>query len=376
MPWNVGMTWKSRNKSYYYIILFLSLLYYAVRALYIYIIYYTRVYNYMYLIVGWGLSGATVAERIANCLNERVIIIDKRPHIGGNCYDYIEENTNIRINKYGAHLFHTNNKQVWDIHDDLSFPLPVIIICEILGIPTNDIKRFKGWADAAVAQMCSEEPETYQKELDKMDDYFLTLINKKRSMPEDDSLISRIANSKINNEYLSDDEAVRLLAQIFVAGNETTTSLISNLVWRLLSIDNLWNDFVADKLQIDGLISESLRFDPPLLGLFKTTSKDVTYDDVTIPSNTKVMMHYGAANRDNEIFDNPNKFDSTRDGKKVISFSVGIHICLGRELAKLETRVALRALKKRFPNLKLINNGQRVGPFLFWGRSNLPVSHN
>ena len=102
-----------------------------------------------------------------------------------------------------------NNKEVWDIHDDLSFPLPVIIICEILGIPTNDIKRFKGWADAAVAQMCSEEPETYQKELDKMDDYFLTLINKKRSMPEDDSLISRIANSKINNEYLSDDEAVR-----------------------------------------------------------------------------------------------------------------------------------------------------------------------
>ena len=68
----------------------------------------------MYLIVGCGLSGATIAERIANCLNEKVIIIDKRKHIGGNCYDYIERNTNIRINKYGAHLFHTNNKEVWD----------------------------------------------------------------------------------------------------------------------------------------------------------------------------------------------------------------------------------------------------------------------
>ncbi len=68
----------------------------------------------MYLIVGCGLSGATVAERIASCLNEKVIIIDKRQHIGGNCYDYIEKNTNIRINKYGAHLFHTNNKKVWD----------------------------------------------------------------------------------------------------------------------------------------------------------------------------------------------------------------------------------------------------------------------
>ena len=68
----------------------------------------------MYLIVGCGLSGATIAERIANVLNEKVIIIDKRPHIGGNCYDYIERNTNIRINKYGAHLFHTNNKKIWD----------------------------------------------------------------------------------------------------------------------------------------------------------------------------------------------------------------------------------------------------------------------
>ena len=269
-----------------------------------------------------------------------------------------------------------NDREVWDIHDDLSFPLPVIIICEILGIPTDDIKKFKGWADAAVAQMCSEEPETFEKELDKMNDYFLLLINKKRSTPDDESLISKIANSKINDKYLADDEAVLLIKQIFVAGNETTTSLISNLVWRMLTIDNLWEDFVNDRLEIDGLISESLRYDPPLLGLFKTTSRDVTYDNVTIPSNTKVMMHYGAANRDSEIFDNPNKFDSTRDGKKVISFSVGIHICLGRELAKLETRVALRALRKKFPNLKLINNGQRVGPFLFWGRSKLPVSHN
>ena len=174
-----------------------------------------------------------------------------------------------------------------------AFPLPVIIICEILGIPTDDIKKFKGWADAAVAQMCSEEPETFQKDLDKMDDYFLELILKKRSIPEGSSLISRIANAKISGEYLSNDEAIRLAAQIFVAGNETTTSLISNLVWRLLSIDNLWDEFIDNNLEIDGLISESLRFDPPLLGLFKTTSKDIKYDDVTIPSNTKVMMHYG-----------------------------------------------------------------------------------
>ena len=208
-----------------------------------------------------------------------------------------------------------------------------------------------------------------------MRDYLLDLILKKRKQDEDNTLLSRIAHSKIDSSYLSDDEAVNLTVQIFVAGNETTTSLISNLVWRLMTIDNLWEDFVNDKIDINNAINESLRYDPPLLGLFKTTSKDVNIEGNIIPKNSKVMMHYGAANRDPVIFKNPNTFDLTRDGSKVISFSVGVHICLGRELARLETKVTLNALKKRFPNLKLINEGERVGPFLFWGRKKLPVSH-
>ena len=266
-------------------------------------------------------------------------------------------------------------KEIWDIHDDLSFPLPVIIICEILGIPTDDIKKFKKWADASVAQMCSEDPLEFIEELSKKDKYFLDLIHKKRNEQEEDTLISKIAHAKIDSEYLSDDESVNLASLIFVAGNETTTSLISNLIWRMLSIEILWKDFVEDKINIDNAINESLRFDPPLLGLFKTTTRDIDINGSTIPANTKVLMHYGAANRDPKVFSKPNEFDVARDGTKVISFSVGIHICLGRELAKLETRVALDVLRKKFPNLNLINNGERVGPFLFWGRSKLPVSH-
>ena len=266
-------------------------------------------------------------------------------------------------------------KEVWDVHDDLSFPLPVIIICEILGIPTDDIKKFKKWADASVAQMCSEDPLEFIEELSKKDKYFLDLIHKKRNEQEEDTLISKIAHAKIDSEYLSDDESVNLASQIFVAGNETTTSLISNLIWRMLSIENLWKDFVEGKINIDNAINESLRFDPPLLGLFKTTTRDIDINGSTIPANTKVLMHYGAANRDPKVFSKPNEFDVARDGTKVISFSVGIHICLGRELAKLETRVALDVLRKKFPNLNFINNGERVGPFLFWGRSKLPVSH-
>ena len=266
-------------------------------------------------------------------------------------------------------------KDTWDIHDHLSFPLPVIIICEILGIPIDDIHKFKRWADATVEQMCSENPLLFEEELKLMGEYLLDLILKKRVQDEDDTLLSRIAHAKINSKYLSDDEAVNLTRQIFVAGNETTTSLISNLIWRMMTIDNLWEKFVNNDIDINDAISESLRYDPPLLGLFKTTSKEVDIEGNIIPKNSKVMMHYGAANRDPMIFNDPNSFDVSRDGSKVISFSVGVHICLGRELAKLETRVALNALKNRFPNLKLINDGERVGPFLFWGRKKLPVSH-
>ena len=263
----------------------------------------------------------------------------------------------------------------WDIHDNLSFPLPVIIICEILGIPIDDIHKFKRWADASVEQMCSEDPHSYDEELKQLEGYLLNLILKKRNQVEDDTLLSRISHAKIGKDYLSDDEAVKLTIQIFVAGNETTTSLISNLFWRMMTIDNLWERFVDGEIDINDAITESLRYDPPLLGLFKTTSKEVNINGNIIPKKTKVMMHYGAANRDPEVFNNPNIFDINRDGSKVISFSVGVHICLGRELAKLETRVALNAIKNRFPNIRLLNDGERVGPFLFWGRKKLPVTH-
>lgn len=266
-------------------------------------------------------------------------------------------------------------KETWDLHDELSFPLPVIIICEILGIPTDDIKKFKRWADASVANMCSPDPYEYAAELAEMNAYILAQIHLKREQGNGDDLLSVMALAQQDGEYLPDEELVALAGQLFVAGNETTTSLISNLVWRLLTIDDLWAQFCRDEIDVDDAINESLRFDPPLLGLFKTTSRDVDIDGVTIPAKSKVMMHYGAANRDPEAFIEANTFKLKRTGKKMLSFSVGLHVCIGRELAKLEARVTLAALRERMPSLRLVNEGERVGPFLFWGRAKLPVKH-
>ena len=214
-----------------------------------------------------------------------------------------------------------SQKATWDLHDELSFPLPVIIICEILGIPTDDIKKFKGWADASVAAMCAEDPTEYVAQLAEMNTYILEQLHLKRQAGNGADLLSVMALARDDGDYLPDEELVALAGQLFVAGNETTTSLISNLVWRLLTVGDLWSDFCRGEIDVDDAINESLRFDPPLLGLFKTTSRDVEVGDVLIPANTKVMMHYGAANRDPEAFPEPNAFKLKRTGKKMLSFS-------------------------------------------------------
>ncbi|MDH3640539.1 MAG: cytochrome P450 [Gammaproteobacteria bacterium] len=261
----------------------------------------------------------------------------------------------------------------WDLHDQLSFPLPVTIICEIFGIPTDDIAQFKLWSDASVAALSAQDPSQYAEELARMNAYVLALLQDKRADGDDESLLGRIARARRDGVEISDAEAVGLVLQLFVAGNETTTSLITNFVWRMLSIGDLWVDFCAGRFNLDKAINESLRFDPPLLGLFRTTASEVQIGDTTIPAHTKVLTHYGAANRDPAVFDRPDVFDVHRQGRKILSFGLGIHVCVGRELALLEARVTLDALRLRYPRLELVDDGERIGPFLFWGRRKLPV---
>ena len=181
-----------------------------------------------------------------------------------------------------------------------------------------------------------------------------------------------VAHAQRDGRPIPEQEALSLTSQMFVAGNETTTSLITNFVWRMFQLD-LWQDFVEDRFDLELAITESLRFDPPLLALFRTTAREVAIGDCTIAAGSKVMTHYGAANRDPDAYDDPNAFLPNRHGKTPLSFGLGIHICLGRELAKLEARVALETLRERFPALRLVNDGMRIPPFFFWGRSKLPV---
>jgi cytochrome P450 len=261
----------------------------------------------------------------------------------------------------------------WDMHDDYAFPLPVMVIVEMLGVPGDDLQRFKYWSDITVEAMGAEDPTPFAAEMGELAAYLLDAIRERRAHPRDD-LISELVTAEQDGKGLTDEELLGVVNQLFVGGNETTTSLITNMVWRLLQDRPLWERLVADPGLIDAAIEESLRFDPPVLGLYRTTTRDVDLEGGTIPKDAKVMMHYAAANRDPRSFEAPDEFSLDRERNRHLGFGLGVHFCLGAPLARLEARVAMRTLLQRCPDLQLLNDGERIAPYFLWGRRRLPVS--
>ncbi len=261
----------------------------------------------------------------------------------------------------------------FDLHDDYAFPLPVVVIAEMLGVPAADLHLFKRWSDASVAAMGSERPEAFTRELQALADYLLEQIRAARAPNAPPSLIRTLVTAEEQGRRLADEEVLSVLSQLLVGGNETTTSLITNAVWRLLGEPTLWRRLVADPSLIPAAVEESLRYDPPVLGLYRNLTRSVELHGVEIPQGSKVMLHYGAANRDPAVFENPDRFSLDRPARRHMAFGLGVHFCLGAQLARLEGRIALTRLLQRFPDLTLLGEGERIAPFFLWGRKRLPV---
>jgi len=268
----------------------------------------------------------------------------------------------------------------FDLHDDFAFPLPVIIIAGLLGVPTADLEQFKHWSDIQVAAMGSADPSQYEAEQARFFGYMLNHLRDRRSAIErgadiPDDLLTLIAGARDpDRQFLSEADAQSVLMQLLVGGNETTTSLITNLLWRLLEVPERWQTLIGEPSLVDAAIEESLRFDPPVLGLYRNTTRDVTLHGVTIPSGSKVYINYAAANRDAAVFPEPDRFDLRRPAKRHMSFGLGTHFCLGAPMARLEAEIALRALIERLPELRLLGPGERIAPFFLWGRRKLPAA--
>lgn len=271
-----------------------------------------------------------------------------------------------------------------ELHDDFGSPLPVISIARILGVPEEMKKTFKHWSDIQVAGMGQIDRSIYLKNRQELEDYFIVLVNERRALRAaskelpDDLISALVVECEKAPQPIADSDLLSVLLQLLVGGNETTTSLITNCVWRLLQRRELWEQVVADPSLVELAIEESLRYDAPVVGLFRTTTCPVTMSGVEIPADVKVQMLYSAADRDPEMFDDPDTFRLDRDveylRRRSLAFGTGIHHCLGAPLARLESRIALAALVRRLPTLRLDGPTERIEPFLLYGRHRLPVA--
>jgi cytochrome P450 len=270
-----------------------------------------------------------------------------------------------------------------ELHDDVACPLPVIVIARLLGVAEEDRERFKVWSDAQVAAMGRADRSNRETQA-QMYAYLQDGVTRRRCMLADgdalpDDLISGLVTAAASApREITDAEILGMLGQLLVGGNETTTSLITNCVWRLLEDRERWEATVADPSLAEVAVEESLRFDPPVLGLWRKAVCPVTWNGVTIPEGARVQMLYAAANRDPAAFDDPNSFRLDRDLAELrrthVSFGSGVHFCLGASMARTEAIVAVRTLAARLPSLRLAGPTERIEPQFLWGRHRLPVA--
>ena len=267
-----------------------------------------------------------------------------------------------------------------EVVEDLAYPLPVIIICEMLGVPQSDHERFKGWSrdlarglDPDFVQPVEALERRFETVL-AFHEYFRELIARRQSDPGDD-LLTALVHAEEQGDTLTEDELLGICTLLLVAGHETTVNLIGNGVLALLrhreQLEKLW----ADRTLIKSAVEEILRFDPPVQFDGRVALTDIEVGGVTVAQGEQPLLILAAANRDPEQFDDPDTFDITRTDNRHLSFGHGLHFCLGAPLARLEGQLALAALVGRLPLMELaVEQPEYKENLILRGIASLPVS--
>jgi len=227
----------------------------------------------------------------------------------------------------------------------------------MLGVDPNRREDFKRWSDDTISLATtpgSESPEEVERQLLSRREfhlYFREMIEYRRSNPGDD-MISALIKAEEENDALTSEEIFSMTVLLLVAGNETTTNLLANCVRQLLLHPEVEQKLRANPERIPEFVEEILRFDSPVLGLFRLVTKDIVLGGQAIPAGSFVLPFFASANRDELRFKNADQLDLDRDTRGHVAFGYGIHFCLGAPLARLETKVALEELLKRLPSLR------------------------
>lgn len=255
----------------------------------------------------------------------------------------------------------------------IAAPLPTRMIAELLGAPAEDWEQFRAWSDAAVG---SADPDI---ELDpivslaQLHQYFSKLIAERRSEPRDD-LLSVLVGAEVEGERLTDEDLLNLSFLLLVAGNETTRNLIALGTLALIGHPDQCRKLVDDPGGIPDAVEEMLRWTSPVTHMARTATRDVEIRGQRIREGDTVVMLYGSANRDEEVFgDDAEEFRVARRPNPHLAFGLGEHVCLGAQLARLEACVLFEELLRRFPKLELVGEVARMRATMVPGVKRMPV---
>jgi cytochrome P450 len=245
-----------------------------------------------------------------------------------------------------------------EIVEDLAFPLPVLMICEMLGVPAEDVDEFKEWSAATARGLDPSFTwppgllERFQALRSRAMDYFGELIARRRREPRDD-LLSALLEAEEQGDRLTEAEVFSTLNLLLIAGHETTVNLITNGVLAFARYPEQFARVREDPSLIRGAVEEVLRFDPPVHMMGRLPMEDIEISCGTIPAMSELVMLPAASSRDTAQFSAPDEFDVTRADNRHLGFGFGIHHCLGAALARLEAQVALGTLTRRASVLTL-----------------------
>jgi cytochrome P450 len=245
----------------------------------------------------------------------------------------------------------------FDLIDTLAYPLPVIVMAELLGIPPQDRAQFKHWSDrrarALEPTITPREIQEANRAAHELDDYFRGVIQARRLEPRDD-LISTLVATEEAGDKLTQDELLVMLRLLLIAGNETTTNLIGNGMLALLRHPDQLQKLREHPELMDTAVEEMLRYDTTVQVDFRSALEDVEMGGKRIAKGQGIMLLLGAANHDPEVFHAPEQFDITRREASHLAFGRGVHHCLGAPLARTEARLAFTGLLERFSDIRLL----------------------
>ncbi|WP_026696144.1 cytochrome P450 family protein [Peribacillus kribbensis] len=244
-------------------------------------------------------------------------------------------------------------RETVNLIDDFAFPLPIIVICEMLGVPSEDRDKFRIWSNALIEGSAGEYAENISEHMNNFTQYLGNWFARTRENPGHD-LINQLVAAEDQGEQMTEKELYGVVSLLIIAGHETTVNLIGNTVLSLLEHPDQFTLLKDQPELIQKAIEESLRFNGPVeFSTSRWAGEDLEFRGKMMTKGELVIVALNSANHDPEKFDDPDLFDITREKSPHLAFGKGIHLCLGAPLARLEGEIAISSLIRKFPDMQL-----------------------